>query len=100
MHRFSATPPPAYTLISTAVRWADATNRLNLPRQPRNLPQQRPNPHPHLSPTDFMDIADRQACADLVQKWGLARDQGRWDELLATFHPDGVIAVSWFRGRF
>jgi len=47
-----------------------------------------------------MDIADKQACADLVQKWGLARDQGRWDELLATFHPDGVIAVSWFRGPF
>jgi len=47
-----------------------------------------------------MDIADRQACADLVQSWGFARDQGRWKELLATFHPDGVIAVSWFRGPF
>lgn len=47
-----------------------------------------------------MDIADRQACADLIQTWGLCRDQGRWKDLLATFHPDGVIAVSWFRGPF
>jgi len=47
-----------------------------------------------------MDIADRQACTDLVQSWGLARDQGRWKDLLATFPPDGVIAVSWFRGPF
>ena len=47
-----------------------------------------------------MDIADRQACADLIQSWGLCRDQGRWPELLATFHPDGQIAVSWFKGAF
>ena len=24
----------------------------------------------------------------------------RWPELLSTFHPDGEIAVSWFRGPF
>lgn len=47
-----------------------------------------------------MDAADRQACADLVQTWGLCRDQGRWTDLLDTFHADGVIAVSWFRGPF
>jgi hypothetical protein len=47
-----------------------------------------------------MDIADRHACADLIQKWGLCRDQGRWTDLLATFHPDGQIAVSWFKGPF
>jgi hypothetical protein len=47
-----------------------------------------------------VDIADKLACADLIQSWGLCRDQGRWSELLATFHPDGQIAVSWFRGSF
>jgi len=47
-----------------------------------------------------MDIADRQACADLVQTWGLCRDQGRWAELLETFHADGTIAVSWFKGPY
>lgn len=47
-----------------------------------------------------MDIADRQACAELIQNWGLWRDQGRWKDLTDTFHPDGVIAVSWFRGPF
>lgn len=44
--------------------------------------------------------ADHQACVEVIQTWGLARDRGRWDELLATFAPDGEIAVSWFRGRF
>jgi hypothetical protein len=47
-----------------------------------------------------MDIADKHACAELIQAWGLYRDQRRWPDLLATFHPDGVIAVSWFRGPF
>jgi SnoaL-like domain len=47
-----------------------------------------------------MDTADRSACADLIQLWGICRDQGRWQDLLATFHPDGQIAVSWFRGLF
>jgi len=47
-----------------------------------------------------MDAADRIACAELVQAWGFARDQGRWDDLLAIFHPGGEIAVSWFRGPY
>jgi hypothetical protein len=46
-----------------------------------------------------MTHADKQACAELIQAWGLYRDQGRWAELLATFVPEGEIAVSWFRGR-
>jgi SnoaL-like domain len=47
-----------------------------------------------------MDNADKMACAELVQSWGFARDQGRWDDLTAIFHPDGEIAVSWFRGPY
>jgi SnoaL-like domain len=47
-----------------------------------------------------MTLADKHACAELIQSWGLYRDQCRWPELLATFHPDGEIAVSWFRGPF
>jgi SnoaL-like domain len=43
---------------------------------------------------------DKAACADLIQAWGLFRDQGRWTELLHTFHPDGHISVSWFAGPF
>ena len=46
------------------------------------------------------DIADKHACADVIISWGLYRDQRRWPELLSTFHPDGEIAVSWFRGPF
>src|ERR1700742_2469178 len=47
-----------------------------------------------------MDIADKLACSELVQAWGFARDQGRWDDLGAIFHPGGEIAVSWFRGPY
>ena len=44
--------------------------------------------------------SDKAACAELVQAWGFARDQGRWDDLAAIFHPGGEIAVSWFRGPY
>jgi hypothetical protein len=47
-----------------------------------------------------MHLADKIACAELVQAWGFARDQGRWDDLRAIFHPGGEIAVSWFRGPY
>ena len=36
-----------------------------------------------------MDANDKYACAELIQAWGVYRDQGRWPELLATFVPDG-----------
>ena len=47
-----------------------------------------------------MSSADKITCAELVQAWGFARDQGRWEDLLAIFHPGGEIAVSWFRGPY
>jgi hypothetical protein len=47
-----------------------------------------------------MSLADKHACAEVIQTWGLARDLGRWPELVATFAPEGEIAVSWFRGPF
>ena len=47
-----------------------------------------------------MSLEDKHACAELIQAWGLYRDQRRWPELLSTFHPEGEIAVSWFRGPF
>ena len=43
---------------------------------------------------------DKIACAELIQNWGFARDQGKWDDLNAIMHPGGEIAVSWFRGPY
>ncbi len=43
---------------------------------------------------------DKHACAELIQAWGLYRDQGKWPQLLSTFTPDGQISVSWFSGSF
>src|SRR5436305_1444229 len=45
-------------------------------------------------------LNDKHACAEVIQTWGFCRDQGKWPELLATFVPDGQIAVSWFSGSF
>ena len=47
-----------------------------------------------------MEWADKLAIAELIQAWGVFRDQGRWRELRATFTPDGHISISWFRGPF
>jgi hypothetical protein len=47
-----------------------------------------------------MDVTDKYACAELIQAWGLYRDQGKWPRLTATFVPEGEIAVSWFSGSF
>src|SRR5262249_16484563 len=47
-----------------------------------------------------MDVNDKYTCAELIQSWGLYRDQGKWPQLIATFVPDGEIAVSWFSGSF
>jgi hypothetical protein len=49
---------------------------------------------------DMDGLEDKYACAELIQSWGLSRDQGKWPELLATFSPDGQISVSWFSGAF
>src|SRR5947209_7343059 len=46
------------------------------------------------------ETEDKYACAELIQAWGLYRDQGKWPELLATFTPEGQISVSWFSGAF
>lgn len=45
-------------------------------------------------------LADRLDLIALIQAWGIYRDQGLWDRLATTFHPDGHIKVSWFEGRF
>lgn len=41
-----------------------------------------------------MDHAHQQIAA-LINDWGFFRDQGRWQELLNVFHPDGHISISW-----
>src|ERR1700731_3417574 len=46
------------------------------------------------------EIADKFAITELIQAWGVYRDQGKWPELRGTFTPDGHISVSWFRGPF
>jgi hypothetical protein len=47
-----------------------------------------------------MTDVDKSACAELIQAWGFARDQGRWADLVDIFHPDGRIHVSWFMGAY
>ena len=46
------------------------------------------------------EACTRTEIADLIQRWGFCRDQGRWQALADTFHSEGTIAVSWFQGMF
>lgn len=48
--------------------------------------------------TTLDTVLAKQDIADLAQRWGRARDQGRWDDLARTFHPGGTIKVMWFEG--
>jgi len=41
---------------------------------------------------------DPSEISQLMQRWAYSRDNGRWDDLAATFSPEGEIAVTWFRG--
>ncbi len=45
-------------------------------------------------------IEDRLDLVALSQAWGIYRDQGLWEQLAETFHPEGTIAVTWFSGPF
>jgi len=47
-----------------------------------------------------MESDDKSAIAELIQAWGVYRDQGKWQALRGTFTPDGRISISWFRGPF
>jgi len=47
-----------------------------------------------------MEFEDKFAIAELIQSWGVSRDQGKWDALRGTFTSDGHISISWFRGPF
>ena len=47
-----------------------------------------------------MEFSDQLAISELINAWGVYRDQGKWKELRGTFAPDGHISVSWFRGPF
>jgi SnoaL-like protein len=45
-------------------------------------------------------MSDLGEIAQLIQCWGLCRDQGRWEDLAGTFAPNGTISVTWFSGQF
>jgi len=42
----------------------------------------------------------REDISQLILHWGYYRDHGLWDRLAETFHPDGEIQVTWYRGPF
>ena len=48
---------------------------------------------------DIEELKSRQAIADLMTGW-IHRDLAEWDRLLALFHHDSTIEVTWFEGKF
>lgn len=45
-------------------------------------------------------MSDKAEIAEVIQSWGFWRDQGQWEQLASTFHPEGTIHVTWFNGKF
>jgi len=43
-------------------------------------------------------MSDTTEITQLVLRERQGRDRGWWDQMLACFHPDSVVTVSWFRG--
>lgn len=50
------------------------------------------------TPPSLAEWLDRAAITQVVQDWGLARDDGRWDMLRACYAPDAVMHTTWFVG--
>jgi len=46
------------------------------------------------------NVSDREAISELINSWVYHRDHGNWDQLRATFWPEGTISFSWFDGPF
>lgn len=44
------------------------------------------------------ELLDRAAITRVVQDWGLARDDARWDALRACYTPDADMHTTWFVG--
>lgn len=44
------------------------------------------------------NLLDRAAITQVVQDWGLARDTGRWEQLLSFHSPDATVQTTWFVG--
>lgn len=45
-----------------------------------------------------MAAVDKVLVAEVVQTERAARDQAQWDRMLACFHPDSRVEISWFQG--
>lgn len=41
---------------------------------------------------------DKALITEVVQTERAARDQAQWDRMLACFHPDSRVEISWFQG--
>ena len=49
-------------------------------------------------PIALAEWLDRAAITQVVQDWGLSRDDGRWDQLRACYTSDAVMHSTWFVG--
>lgn len=41
---------------------------------------------------------DEQDIRSVIERWAIARDSGAWDQLRSTWHEDGRMRATWFRG--
>jgi hypothetical protein len=51
-----------------------------------------------VSNTDLSTVKDEHEIANLLIRWGHARDSDDWETLSACFHGDATIHISWISG--
>lgn len=39
-----------------------------------------------------------EAIRDVLRRWAFGRDQGKWQQLAACYHPEATMAISWYSG--
>ncbi len=47
---------------------------------------------------DDRGLADHESIREVLRRWAYGRDQGKWDQLAACYHPEATMAISWYSG--
>jgi len=49
-------------------------------------------------PSTLEDAGEDEAVRDVLRRWAYGRDQGKWQQLAACYHPEATMAISWYSG--
>jgi hypothetical protein len=47
---------------------------------------------------DLQNLADESEILRIRRLWAFSRDEGDWETVKTLFHPDAMVAISWYTG--